>query len=408
MKWMSENRPRVNVASLVVSLALNIALGAWLVFSLERPATAPNTGSAPPPPELPSLRKPVHRIVQVTNLPPTVDFNWSLVESADYREYIANLRAIQCPERVIRDIIFADLNRLYGARADSARKRTGPPPYWQDPANQRWVAVPSQIKAAVEEERAVWLDLFAEEPALSRELSVLTLRADERELHLAFLPAEKRELANRALAPYAEREAELRALLPERSSQFRRSLAQLDAERRQALLAVLTPTEADEYFLRTAEVARELRMQLLAVELTPAEFKAVVSARQRVESEPSRSAVAGRTEPGEEQLLTEALGSQRMAQFQRGTNLAFAAAWRIAEREGRPADTAAEVLQIKRTAEAAADSVRTTPHVAARERQALLHTIRQEAERSIRQALGDAGFDAYRRTGGGWLVALSR
>ena len=43
-------------------------------------------------------------------------FNWQQVESADYRVYIENLRAIGCPEATIRDIIVADINELFAGR----------------------------------------------------------------------------------------------------------------------------------------------------------------------------------------------------------------------------------------------------------------------------------------------------
>lgn len=43
-------------------------------------------------------------------------FHWSQIESGDYRIYVANLRAIGCPEQTIRDIITADVDSLYAAR----------------------------------------------------------------------------------------------------------------------------------------------------------------------------------------------------------------------------------------------------------------------------------------------------
>src|SRR5215471_13715806 len=43
-------------------------------------------------------------------------FSWAEVESADYPTYIANLRAIDCPEQTIRDIIIADVNALFARR----------------------------------------------------------------------------------------------------------------------------------------------------------------------------------------------------------------------------------------------------------------------------------------------------
>jgi len=43
-------------------------------------------------------------------------FRWRQLESPDYPTYIANLRAVECPERTIRDIIRADVHALYQQR----------------------------------------------------------------------------------------------------------------------------------------------------------------------------------------------------------------------------------------------------------------------------------------------------
>ena len=43
-------------------------------------------------------------------------FRWSQIEAADYPTYIANLRAIGCPEQTIHDIITADMESQYAAQ----------------------------------------------------------------------------------------------------------------------------------------------------------------------------------------------------------------------------------------------------------------------------------------------------
>src|SRR5262245_12164353 len=43
-------------------------------------------------------------------------FQWSHIESQDYRTYIANLRSIGCPGQTIRDIIVADVHGLDAPR----------------------------------------------------------------------------------------------------------------------------------------------------------------------------------------------------------------------------------------------------------------------------------------------------
>src|SRR5262249_596309 len=43
-------------------------------------------------------------------------FHWRMLESADYEKYIANLRSVGCPEKTIRDIIVADVEKLYAGK----------------------------------------------------------------------------------------------------------------------------------------------------------------------------------------------------------------------------------------------------------------------------------------------------
>src|SRR5437867_12475866 len=41
------------------------------------------------------------------------NFTWDEIESADFPTYIANLRAIRCPEATIRDITRREVNQLF-------------------------------------------------------------------------------------------------------------------------------------------------------------------------------------------------------------------------------------------------------------------------------------------------------
>src|SRR5438045_3778783 len=43
-------------------------------------------------------------------------FSWRNVEAEEYKKYIANLRAIHCPEATIRDIIIADVTKFYASK----------------------------------------------------------------------------------------------------------------------------------------------------------------------------------------------------------------------------------------------------------------------------------------------------
>src|SRR5947208_8054614 len=101
----------------VGSVLLNAAL---IAAYLTRPhAQAPVSSDSAATPEI----KVVRSANQARSLRPlaielttTNGFRWGSVESPDYREYIANLRAIGCPEETIRDIVIADVNKLFAGR----------------------------------------------------------------------------------------------------------------------------------------------------------------------------------------------------------------------------------------------------------------------------------------------------
>src|SRR5262245_14670020 len=94
-----------------VSLGLNIALAVWLVrYSPDVPERSPALAVVSTPPiEGPKGYK-ANIVVRRQNL------TWDEIESADFPTYVANLRAIGCPEATIRDIIVADVNQLFARR----------------------------------------------------------------------------------------------------------------------------------------------------------------------------------------------------------------------------------------------------------------------------------------------------
>src|SRR5262245_22753501 len=59
-------------------------------------------------------------------IPPAVElgiitnrFQWGMIESTNYEEYVRNLRAVGCPEKTVRDIILAEVRKTYLARRGS-------------------------------------------------------------------------------------------------------------------------------------------------------------------------------------------------------------------------------------------------------------------------------------------------
>lgn len=116
-------------SALKASLLLNLGLVAVLIFILVRQDGRTNG-------MLPVSEAGGKTIRDGETAPPVFQgveakpFEWSQVESTDYRAYIANLRRVGCPEQTIRDIITADLRALYGSKRDALQRQligTDPP-----------------------------------------------------------------------------------------------------------------------------------------------------------------------------------------------------------------------------------------------------------------------------------------
>lgn len=109
------NRP------LLLSLSLNVALlplAGWLLWA------QPGQGGQ----HMPSSHSQDQRIAQSSTQPvppaPTpLAFHWRELESPDYPVFIANLRAIGCPEHTIRHLVDGELRAIYAEKGAALASR---------------------------------------------------------------------------------------------------------------------------------------------------------------------------------------------------------------------------------------------------------------------------------------------
>jgi len=101
--------------ALRISILLNLVLVAAMSYEiLSRNPPSPGTQ-----PAFEHLQAPVSAQSPQSNNPSVAQpvlnnrFDWSQVEAADYPTYVANLRAIRCPEQTVREIIRADVASLF-------------------------------------------------------------------------------------------------------------------------------------------------------------------------------------------------------------------------------------------------------------------------------------------------------
>jgi len=165
--------------ALKISIILNLGLLGGLVFIWANQQREAATSALPAGVKV----KPLAQAVAVS-APPIVQqaepqpFNWSQLESADYRTYIKNLRGIGCPEATLRAIVTADVGALYRKRSRELEQKLA------DINNSSWSvqfrsfnsqqALKAELQKPPGEEAAEIADLLGLQPTPAQEVAMNT------------------------------------------------------------------------------------------------------------------------------------------------------------------------------------------------------------------------------------------
>jgi hypothetical protein len=319
-------------------------------------------------------------------------FNWQQVESADYRVYIENLRAIGCPEATIRDIIVADINELFAGRikelVDGVTGR-----FWDFMLNhgelEKLVEEKAKELNALDDEREeMFATLFGEKDPMAK------IREAEQEKEerarwrqtLDFLPGAKLaqflKIKDRFSAARQDLKQPGNTLTHDERG---RKSQELNLEEERQIHALFTPQELEEYKLRTSSAAG-FRPGLADFEATEEELRAIARAKMNQKQAPAQG-------PADAEIK-ELLGAERFAAYQRASDDAYRQTLRITDRFELPPETAVQVYQMQKEAEAQARKIRDDTNRSVEERQAILEVMQGETEKSISLVLGSKVFGA--------------
>ena len=354
------------------------------------------------------------KVVYVTN-----QFHWSQVESGDYRQYIANLRAVGCPEPTIRDIVITDIMRLYAARRGQFYHNGREFKFWE--TNEK-----RKLNARQLEEREKQLSQIDKEiPAVLRELLGVNYEREinkyfvdtnEDERRLNFVSEEKRQ---QLLALREEFEAKRERVLREAkdgslTAEQRDELDKIEAAREQALAGILSPEELQEFELRTSETADRLREELIGFNPSANEFKEIYDLQKAMDAKfaranPENELVQREREKEQQQLdeeLRTKLGEERFAEYQKARNPDYREACLFSELYELPPSTAASIFDIKQIAERETANLFANRDIAASQRAEALRLIRAETEKNLLQILGTKLLSNYSQSSGRWIQTL--
>ena len=258
-------------------------------------------------------------------------FHWRNMETADYRTYVENLRAIGCPEQTVRDIVITDVSRLYASRQAALLTQGKTPKFWQQPepvTEEQSVQQLQQLAPLGREKTETIRSLLAIDPATEQRKSQQGVTYPEN--RLGNLPLEKQDQVSLVREEFNEKwnqvsagDRQTESAEDEVSAELRR----LDEERLARLAQILTPQEFQEHELQTSWTAIQLRDQLSAFQPTEAEFLKIYELQKAFDNEyvhyfhgrTDVAAVARRAEAQQELdgRLQAALGEQRYAEYLR-------------------------------------------------------------------------------------------
>lgn len=307
---------------IVVALAC-LAAGLLAAIAYTRPfshATAAKVQpTAPPPAEVVSAKVGEPAAVPTAVAPPpTQAFSWRDIESEDYKTYIANLRGVGCPEKTIRDIIVADVNKLFASRENPLK--SPPPPV----AGEKSSETPEQklerlrqLRAVQQEKRWVVKELLGVD--IPMDLLPSSGSRDYRafEVALRFVSEEKRDAVQSLQENYWQQSDALKAKYKGKPQELAAEARQLKDSLRQELTKLLTPQELEDYDIRTSSTAKQISDKL-ATYFQPSEdeFRKIYRARRDYEetiSNLSENQVTPKL-PTDDPEAAKAMAAQRAAE----------------------------------------------------------------------------------------------
>jgi hypothetical protein len=419
VRRQTDMRFRLNTFLFIVNVAV-LAAGTYFFFT-HKPSpvvvaedTAQAEAAVPEMPTEPEIAVVTNQVVVTNRL------EWSQLESEDYRDYILRLREIGCPAQTIRDIIIADLDKLFAPRAQAIKGRRADLKYWhpeeEELANnldQREVA--KQERAIEKEKRAALQELLGVD--LVRERLKQQGQDDYYERRLGFLPEEKRGAVRQLLEDFDERE---QAILRKEddgellSAADKAELHKLRQEREAEVARALTPEEAQQYQLWLSPTANAVRQSIYGMNASEEEFLTIYNLRQSFAQawggiDPNllgeeRRALYEQAQAQLEAQLRSQLGERRYADLKRGQDPDFHHLNAVVSRHKLPRQKAAEVYELKRAIQAMREAVLRDARLAAEQKERAIVEMNAETRRIAQGLLGDKAFSSYLRRGQGeWL-----
>lgn len=409
------------------SLASNLVLAVVLLLQ-HQPASPRGETRDSRPDATPDKVAPIGRTNVVVPTPATsATFDWRSVESPDYRQYIANLRAIGCPEETVKDIVIADVMKFYAQRWWVTRTRR-PFKFWETdekrnlPKEQR-----DELKQAAENYEKELPRILHEllginfERELTRYMPGLGLFGESRQVtdeeKLGLFSEDKRRklLAWRDEYEWRRRHVEERAEQGEfKAADREEQLRQIEREQQAALAGILTSTEIEEYEMAISDAGDILRSKLAGFDPSPEEFRLLFRLQKAFDDKYANADTANPQVVEEkkadqarlEEAIRQQLDDSRFAEYQRSADRTYRELSFFCAELELPPTLAISAFEIKQVAEQKKRDLLDSAALRPEQRQAALGALEAETRLALCQTMGSNTFLRYDQLYGGWMQVL--
>lgn len=409
---------RLNIVTvlLVTNLVL-VGVVAWLIHAgRKEPGAAPSPGETGAAAGLAASVAPGPVKVVKTNVLAAQAFRWSQVESDDYRAYIERLRAIGCPEQTIRDLIIADIDKLFAPRMVEANPAARELGYWQSDDKETETAADHEERQRRQREidfakRQILQELLGIDVVSERSKTLGT--EDRFGRRLGFLPEDKRNLVRMVLEEYNALDLSVRQKTWEEGATLteedRARLKELERQREEAVARVLSPEELELYQMAMSPLAYKLRESLFGMNASEQEYRELYQLRREFEerwpeeagepSDPQKRQEWAEAKAELEKNIEEKLGPERYAEYVRARDPDYRALAITAARHKLSPAVAQELYEYRRVFLEQRAMVAGNRSLTPEQKAAALRAMSQETLAVIRSRLGEAAFNHYVRGG---------
>src|SRR6266568_6824904 len=383
-----------------VSLGLNIALAVMLArFSPEVTVRNATLAVTPQPLDATKTYK-TNVVVRRQN------FTWDEIESADFPTYIANLRAIGCPEATIRDIIVAEVNQLF-ARRRATEVVTAEQKWWRSEPDPEVNRLASEKLQALDAERRTLLSTLLG-PDWESSYYPYPAHPDTPPLDgpiLGALPPQTKQAVRDIESRATERrQTYLDSLQKEGKQPDPSELARMRQQTRADLAQALNPEQLEEYLLRYSSHASSLRGELHGLANTPDQFRALFRLTDSIDqqlqllSNTSDADIVARRQELEkqrEQGIQQTLGTDDYKQYRLLQDSLYREVQAVAQQAGTSSDKILPLYEINRATEQERQRIRNDASLSDEQKEQALETVQAAQRNSWRKLLGDALYQRY-------------